>query len=107
MGSTAQLFVPPGGHTAGPDGAWSWFPLHLLLEHLGRCGTGGCTSPTAFIAIGTANREWCATACAEHACDIARLTDEHQTCPKCDVRWPAPADGLLAAVQAAIADAAC
>lgn len=88
-----ERYFPPIGHMAqpAPDGAepsGTWFPLHLLLEQLGRCSRRA--GPAAYILASLEAPACCLPVCDEHVCDLAALTLEgHAGCPKCHMRWVA------------------
>lgn len=87
-----ERYFPPLGHaaTAAADGGEptsTWFPLHLLLDQIGRCS--GCRKPATYILAGLGESPAvCLPVCDDDVCELAAMTPEgHDGCPKCHKGW--------------------
>lgn len=108
-----ERYFPPAGNTAhasrDTDATHTWFPWHLLTEQLGRCSSGHCDQPTAYLLATpgenrAANTTCCTPACEAHVCDLARIVDDHTRCPKCHRAWTESGNGATAEAAAITPD---
>lgn len=83
-----ETYFPPPGSASSPD-AGAWFPMHLLMEHIGSCKASGCSQPTAYILAGTPVESVTPlyAVCDDHVCEFAEVVNGHTVCPKCHYAW--------------------
>lgn len=90
-----EHYFPPPGHSShgaaarGEEPTSTWFPLHLLLDQLGRCCMSGCRKPATYVFAGLGESPaTCVPVCDDDVCGFAAMTPEgHDGCPKCHMAW--------------------
>lgn len=77
-----RRFPPPESVNLG--GNWLAAPVAAILACLSACGAPTCHNPAVYAAIADGSL---LTACAEHACKLATVINDHARCPACHVKW--------------------
>lgn len=77
-----RRFPPPESVEMG--GSWLVAPVAAILEDLASCSAPTCHNPAVHAAIADGSL---LTACAEHACKLATVLNDHARCPACHIQW--------------------
>lgn len=79
-----RYFTPGTREEAG------WANFREVSWVMGQCSSMNCHATTRYLYImGVAY----VPVCADHACEMAQIVDEHQRCPNCNLHFTDPPQG--------------